>query len=73
MSNVVQLRKNELLLATEEIQKINPDVWVVVGMNTKTLDLTVVGPDNFNAIEMLGMLEFAKTRVETPGYTKERA
>jgi hypothetical protein len=37
---------------------------MVVGMNTKTNDLMVIGPDDFNAIQMLGMLEFAKSRVE---------
>lgn len=64
MSNVVQLRKSELLKACEEVEKMNPDTWVVVGMSDKSEEIRVIGNDNFDMVRMYGMLEYAKSKIE---------
>lgn len=64
MSNVVQLRRSELSKASEEIEKMNPDTWVVVGMSDESQEIRVIGNDNFDMIKMFGMLEYAKTKIE---------
>ena len=64
MSNVVQLRRSKLQEACDEIEKMKPDTWVVVGMSKDREEVMVLGNDGFDMIEMYGMLEYAKTKIE---------
>jgi hypothetical protein len=63
MSNVVQLRKSSLRKAFEEAESIKLKTWVLVTLSEED-KLKVWGPEHFNFIEMLGMIEYAKMEME---------
>lgn len=64
MSNVVLLRKSKLREAFEEVEGMKPDQWVLVGLCNTEDTVRVFGPENFDLIQMYGMLEYAKSRIE---------
>jgi len=63
MSNVVVLRRSKLREASDEIEKMKPTTWVVIGMTDD--QIMVLGNDGFDMIQMFGMLEYAKTKIES--------
>lgn len=68
MNNVITLRKSKFREACEEVEKMNPDVWCIVGMNNKDNQVQVIGNESFDIIQMYGMLEYAKTKIEPRSY-----
>jgi len=64
VSNIVLLRKSALHKAIEEVSDIKPDRWIVVGVSQDNNRVKAIGPERFDIVEMLGMLEYAKMNIE---------
>jgi hypothetical protein len=62
-SNVVMLRPSTLQKACEEASATKPLTWVLVVL-TPDEKVKVWGPEGFNLIEMLGMIEYSKSQME---------
>lgn len=63
MSNVVSLRPSDLEITVREVVEYKPEIFVVVAMRGN--EVSIWGPKaGFDMIQMYGMLEYAKTKLE---------
>lgn len=66
MSNVVQIRKSKFNDAIEAMEKDKPEVWATIHLSLDNKTVHVCGPEKgCDLILLLGMLEYAKTQVES--------